>query len=275
MPTLAVLIALALGRPAASQPPASPVPPPAEECPVATGADDWAGRYEAGEGVGGENPMVMSYQADVFRDGEGRWRAYVMITGQTTYRQLRACGVASPRALELRGRPLDSEDDETEAESILTIERSPRGSLRFRFPGGSYLLDEPVIDATHQPLPPWAGVFTAETCPAKESPCWRYRFDVGIADDGWRVLVAVDGPDTTERFVARGEDGELAGGNSELWLTFVQPGPADARRGPPRKAQDTAGKLVRRKDGSISVGLDGLPAPPGQRELPGTVQPKP
>ena len=270
----AALIALALGRPAASQTPASPEPPPAE-CPVATGTDDWAGRYEAGEGTPGPPPMVMSYQADVFRDGDGRWRAYVMITGQTTYRQLRACGVASPRGLELRGRPLDSEDDETDVESILTIERPTRGSLRLRFPGGSYLMDQPVIDATRQPLPPWAGVFTAEACPAKESPCWRYRFDVGIADDGGRARVSVDGPDTVERLVARGEDWEQVGGNSVLGLTFVQPGAGDARRGPPRKAQDAAGKLTRRKDGSISVGLDGLPAPPGQRELPLTVQTKP
>jgi hypothetical protein len=275
MPTaLAVLIALALGRPAASQTPASPEPPPTADCPVATGADDWAGRYEAGEGIGGENPMVMSYQANVFRDGDGRWRAYVMITGQTTYRELRACGVASPRALELWGRERSSEDDETAPESILTIERSLRGSLRFRFREGSYLLEKRVLDATRQALPPWAGVFTAESC-ATAAPCWRYRFEVGIADDGWRALVSVDGPDAVERFVARGEDGDLAGGNSELWLTFVQPGPGDARRGPPRRAQDTAGKLVRRKDGSTWVGLDGLPGPSGLRELPATVQSKP
>ena len=269
-PIPAILIALAAGSPAAAQGAASPEPPGAA-CPVATGADDWAGRFEASEGVGGANPMVMSYQADVFRDGDGRWRAFVMISGQTTFRELRACGIASRRALELRGRPREAEDEDPAVESILTIERSPGGSLQFRFPGGSYLLDQPVIEATHRPVPPWAGVFTAETCPAREPPCWRYRFEVGLADDGWRALVSVDGPDTTERFVARGEDGELAGGNSELWLTFVRPGPGDARRGAPRKAQDKAGKLVRRKDGTISVGLDGLPAPPGLRELPATV----
>lgn len=264
--TLAVLLALA-------GPPAPSPEPPAADCPVASGAHDWTGRYEAGEGTSGPPPMVMSYQADVFRDADGRWRAYVMITGQTTYRQLRACGVESPRALELRGRPLD--DDEAEAESILTIERARRAALRLRIPGGSYLMNQPVIDATHAPLPPWAGVFTAETCPTKEPPCWRYRFEVGPADDGWQALVSVDGPETTERLVGRGEDGDLAGGSSKLWLTFVRPGPADARRGPPRKAQDKAGTLVRGQDGSTWVELDGLPGPAGLRELPVAVQPKP
>jgi hypothetical protein len=261
-PALAVLITLAQ-------------PLPAAECPIATGTDDWTGRYQAGEGTPGPPPMVMSYRADVFRDAEGRWRAFVWVSGQTTFREWRACGVAGPRTLELRGRPREGEDEDAAAESILTIERTRRGDLRFRIPGGSYLLAQPVIDATREDLPPWSGVFTAEKCPTKGPPCWRYRFAVDVADDGWRALVSVDGPDTAERFVARGEDGELAGGISELWLTFVQPGPGDARRGPPRQAQDSAGKLVRRKDGSTWVGLDGLPGPPGERELPLTVQTRP
>lgn len=269
-PALAVLIALA-GPPAPS-----PERSPAADCPVASGAHDWTGRYEAGEGNEGPPPMVMTYQADVFRDGDGRWRAYVMISGQTTYRQLRACGVETPRSLELRGRSLNPDEGVTEEpESILTIERTRRGALRFRIPGGSYLLDQPVIDATHRPLPPWAGVFTAETCPAKEPPCWRYRFDVGLADDGWRVQASADGPDTAERMVAHGEDGELAGGNSVLMLAFVRAGPGDARRGPPRKAQEKAGTLVRRKDGSTWVELDGLPGPAGLRELPATLRKEP
>src|SRR5512145_3254146 len=100
--TLAVLIALASGAP----PAASPEPPPAD-CPVASGAHDWAGRYEAGEGHAGPPPIVMTYRADVFRDGEGRWRAFVWVSGQTTFREWRACGIESPHALELRGRPRD------------------------------------------------------------------------------------------------------------------------------------------------------------------------
>ncbi|HET9315162.1 MAG TPA: hypothetical protein VFQ51_06205, partial [Vicinamibacteria bacterium] len=164
---------------------------------------------------------------------------------------------------------------EAEPESILTIERGKRGSLRFRFKDGSYLMNEPVLDATREPLPPWAGVYTAESCPAKGSPCWRYRLEVDIADDGWRVLESVDGPDTTERLVARGEDIVQVGGVSALYLTFVQAAPGDARRGPPRKAQDGAGDLLRRKDGSLVLKLDGLPAPAGVTELPVTVQPKP
>jgi hypothetical protein len=269
---LAALIALA-APPAAAQPPAPPKPS-AADCPVASGTDDWAGRYEGGEGTPGPPPMVMTYHADVFRDGEGRWRAYVWISGQTTYRQLRACGVPGAGTLELRGRPLASEDDDAEPESILTIERTRRGALRFRFKDGSYLMEEPPVDATYEPLPPWTGVFTAESC-AAASPCWRYRFDVGLADDGWRAAVSVDGPDTVERVVARGEDYELAGGNNGLLLTFVQPGPDDARRGPSRKAEEAAGKLVRRKDGSTWVTLDGLPGPAGVRELPATLQARP
>jgi hypothetical protein len=157
----------------------------------------------------------------------------------------------------------------------MTIERARRGSFRFRIEGGSYLVNEPVISADRIAIPPWAGVYAADTCKGGgAAPCWRYGFDVSLVDDGFQALVSVDGPATTERLVARGEDGMLAGGNSVLFLTFVRAAAGDAHTGPSRNDQST-GKLVRRKDGSLWVELNGLPGPTGVREVPLSVQPKP
>ena len=265
---LLLLAAWTLGL---AEPPA-PKTSPSVECPVASSGEDWTGRYEAGEGTPGPPPMVMSYRADVFRDAEGRWRAFVWVSGQTTFRELRACGVAKRRSLELRGRPRVPEVEDEAPESILTIERTTRGTLRFRIPGGSYLLNAPVIEAERKALPPWAGVYTADTCARANAPCWRYRFDVSLQDDGWRALIAVEGPETTERLVARGEDGELVDSGDVLFLAYVAAAPGDARRGSARKAQDSTGKLVRRKDGSTWLELAELPGPAGVREVPVTVQ---
>jgi hypothetical protein len=244
---------------------------PGVDCPAAPAGDDWTGRYEAGEAVNAEGfaPQVMSYRIDVFRDAAGAWRAFVWITGQTTFQELSTCGVAGPRTLKLRGRPARAEeDDDSPAADVLTIERTRRGRLNLRFPpDGSYLQGKPFLEADRRPLPPWAGVYQLDTCAADAAAvCWRYRFEVGPGDDGWRVDLSVDGPDTTERLVARGEDYELAGGAEVLDLTFVRPGAGDARRGEARPRGQSIGKLTRRKDGSTWVRLDGVPGPTGLGE---------
>src|SRR5688500_3964858 len=68
-----------------------PTPPWPADCAPATGPD-WTGRYRAGEAVSAGDAFpefkghvqVMRYVADVFRDVEGRWRAFVNVSGQTT-----------------------------------------------------------------------------------------------------------------------------------------------------------------------------------------------
>jgi hypothetical protein len=256
----------------------TPTPSAAEgaDCPAPdAGApgDDWTGRYQASEGANAEGfaPQVMVYEADVFRDDQGRWRAFVSISGQTVYRALAACGIPRARTLELRGvrARSDNVSDFSAGESILTIERQARGALVLRIPDGSYLMGQPVLKASRRTLAPWAGRYVFDSCagpsPARDT-CWRHEIDVRLGDEGWGATISVAGPHVTERYLARGEDYELMDEGSVLGLTFLGYAPGDAHRGPDREPDQEVGRLVRKGTGATAIRFGTLPAPPGMTE---------
>ena len=280
---LAVVLKDASAVAASPATPASrPVSPLPADCVPITGPD-WTGRYRAEEAVSAGDSFpefkghaqVMVYVADVFRDAEGRWRAFVNVSGQTTYRAVAACGVPREGALELRVVRARS-DDHTGVEAnapVFTLERAPGGKLRMRFPDGSYLEEKPVLEASREPLPPWAGAYTFDGCPGADAAkaCWRYRLDVALTDEGWKATVAVDGPETTERHLARGEDYESTKDGDVLALTFLEYAPGDAHRGPALKPEENLARLFRRRRaGATRLDLGRLPSA-GEKEIAVTV----
>jgi hypothetical protein len=257
---------------------ASPAPDEASTLtcspPAGAGAGyDWAGRYRAEEGVApsAESPsMVMSYQADVFRDPAGAWRAFVWISGQTTFQEWATCGVAGPRTLRLEGVRvrMESDGDAKAPAHLLTLERRA-GTLSMRVEGGSYLLGQASIDVRREPLPPWAGRYTYDSCgAAAQAPCWRYAIEVTLADDGWRAVVEAATTEASRRYLARGEDGELARGAAILDLTLVGPAPGETLKEAAPKTGDPIGRIARGKDGTLTFEPSGLPTPPGRPKVP-------
>jgi hypothetical protein len=247
---------------------------PAECRAAARDSTDWTGRYHADEAVASPFPdyagQIMTYTADVFRDGDGHWRAFVLISGQTTHRTLAACGVAADKSLELRAVRArgDNLSGFEAGEPLVTLQRTAAGKLRMRFPDGSYLENKPFLSAARTAIPPWAGHHVFESCgkDGSAADCWRYRLDVELTDEGWKAAVAIDGPKTTERFLAQGDDYRDAKAGSVLGLEFLAPLAGDAFRGPDRKNASALARLIRRR-GTIVLEIGKLSGPPGLREI--------
>lgn len=277
MRTLSMIVA-ALAAPclAVAQSPLAPGAASQLTCATPTGAGagyDWTGRYRADEGIAPseEGPsMVMAYQADVFRDPAGAWRAFVWISGQTTFQEWATCGVAGPRTLRLEGVRVRMEsDEEPKAPApLLTLARRA-GTLSMRVEGGSYLLGQASIDVRREPLPRWAGTYTFDSCGAAvQAPCWRYAIEVSLADDGWRAIVEAATTQASRRYLVHGEDGELAGGDEILDFTLIGPAPGETVKDAPPRAGDHLGRIARGRDGSLTFEPSGLPTPPGRPKVP-------
>ena len=221
----------------------------------------------------------MTYSVDVFRDAENRWRAFVSIEGQTTVRELGACGVARGNSLSLRFvrygpedlhivySPPDADPDIALNERILSLERNDHGALRMRFPSGSSLEGRSVLRAVREPLPPWRGRYTFESCADKAGEadgCWKYQIEVALEDNGWKALVSLDSPVTKERCEALAEPGRYERVDAQhLYLQFPGYAPGESPSGATYKSREDLATLSRKQGGSTVLQFHSLHAPPG------------
>jgi hypothetical protein len=274
-----VLSALVLGPLAACSPGAkpapspsavpasvSPSPAPSPQQPVAGAVDcppdptprvDWSGRHFADEAEPDGQRRTMSYQIDLLHDADGVWRGLVSFDGQMAMRRLVTCGEPSGNTLTLRFVGTRSDD------MGQIVDFSAHQPVRF--PDGSWQLHQPALDDCQTAIPAWAGRYTLDTCdgrPAGTRPCWSYVIDVGLAVEGWKTLVSVDGPGTRERLRAWGEDGKTIS-DEVLTLVFAGYAAGDAHTGAGQERNAMLAHVRRSPDGSVRIEFDTLVAPPG------------
>jgi hypothetical protein len=235
---LALALTVCVAGPALAAPVAAPVAPPF----------DWSGRYLAEEAAPN---MVMGYEIDVSRAPDGTWRALVSADGHMTMARQIARGVAAGDRLDLllvrsRADHMQGASVAAKGDAIVTIERLRSGAFLLRFHGGgSYLNEEPRLDATRAPIPPWAGSYRIDGC----------AIDVALGESGWEARIELATEGGTRVVAGMGEEGEE-----------VSLGPYLALR-PEHGATTELLRLVRGRDGTTRVRFGTLAAPGGRQDV--------